>query len=458
MKYFISIILGLLSMQVMAVTNHDFAYGYSLEVDGDGAVYSLYLNDDIYKGIVQSDRADIRVFNSQGIAVPHYIRRNEQQIEKVEILDSVEPPFFPLYKDGQPEANEKYNVHITTNDQGSIIDINYGSKDPQKRVLAGYIIDTSKLTHIPARLTLEWSGEQSDFVGALQIESSDDLSHWQTLVTRATISHLQYGQHTLVQNSVDLPLRKAKYLRLNWLGKYALPVEKMTLAFADLYTVEAQPRQWSDFSAPRFDLQSNTYYFDTHSLLPIDRVNVTLPQRNTLVSVNIESAKTEQGPWTSRYQGLLYDLQQEGEHLHNPDIMPMVNSHRYWRLHVYADAGQLGGEPVLRLGWIPEQLLFIAQGEAPFTLAFGSARVSEVSYTLSQLIGGQSPTQQDKLIKSARLGTRVELGDESRLQPEKPPRDWKGYTLWAVLILGVLLLSYMVLRLYKQMDQSPPAE
>ena len=46
-----------------AVNRNDFAYGYNLEVDGDGAIYSLYLNEEIYKGLVREDRSDLRVFN-----------------------------------------------------------------------------------------------------------------------------------------------------------------------------------------------------------------------------------------------------------------------------------------------------------------------------------------------------------------------------------------------------------
>ena len=441
-----------------AVHKNDFAYGYSLEVDGDGAIYSLYLNEDIYQGLTRSDRADIRVFNSQGIAVPHYLRRKEQYTRQVQEMSNVEPPIFPLYKDGVASTTDKYNVHITTNDQGAIIDINYGKQDPQARELAGYLIDISALEHPPNRMLLFWAPDQGDFVTALQIEVSNDLTHWQTLVSRATLSDLQYGQHTLIQNQLELPLRKAKYLRLNWLGKKALLLEKVVLGFAQSYTVEPQPRQWSEVAPDHYDDKTHTFYFKSGAMLPVDRISIGLPQRNTLVRVDIESAETEQGPWYSRYHGLLYDLQQEGERLTNPEIQLPVNSHRYWRLHIVTEAGQLGGEPLLKLGWIPEQLLFVAQGESPFTLAYGSARVNATATPLSQLLHVQTQQQQDKLIKLARLGAKVELGDASRLEPAPPPRDWKHVVLWSVLVLGVVILALMALRLYKQMDNPTPKE
>jgi hypothetical protein len=50
------------------------------------------------------------------------------------------------------------------------------------------------------------------------------------------------------------------------------------------------------------------------------------------------------------------------------------------------------------------------------------------------------------------------LGDASRLKPAPPPRDWKRYLLWSVLVLGVLILALMALRLYKQMDNESPNE
>lgn len=460
LTYILGLLLAntLLASTCTAIEKNDFAFGYSLEVDGDGAIYSLYLNEDIYKGMTRSDRADIRVFNSQGIAIPHYLRRNEQQTRLTQVSADMEPPFFPLYKDGHAGTQTDSNVHITTNDQGTIIDINYGKKDPQLRELAGYIIDISKLEQVPNGMLLSWTEGQISFVSALQIETSDDLSHWRSLVGRATISHLQYGQHTLLQNRVELPPRKAKYLRLNWESKKALTLDKVILSFADSYTMEPQPRQWSEIAADRFDDKTQSYYFDTRGKRPVDRISIGLPQRNTLVQANIESADAIQGPWYNRYHGLLYDLQQDGERLTSPDILLPVNSDRYWRVNVFAEEGQLGGEPVLKLGWIPEQLLFVAQGEAPFTLAFGSGRINSTSTPLSQLLGNQTQQQQDKLIKPAKLGSRIALGDASRLEPRQPPLDWKRYILWAVLVLGVVLLAFMALRLYKQMDHSSPKE
>ena len=154
----------------------------------------------------------------------------------------------------------------------------------------------------------------------------------------------------------------------------------------------------------------------------------------------------------------MYDLQYGDSTLKNPDIHQSVLSHRYWRVTILNGEGKFTGDPVLKLGWIPEELLFVATGESPFTLAYGSARVGPVMAPLTQLLSESTIKQQGHLVKPARLGATIDFGDDSRLQPPKPPVDWKRYLLWAVLVLGVAALAFMALRLYKQMEEQDSKE
>mgnify|MGYP000287745099 CR=1 FL=1 len=442
------------SVLAQAVTKNDFAYGYSVEVDGDGAIYSLYLDEKIYRGLTREDRGDLRIFNGHGQVVPHDIRRAEKMTKQS--LPSIELPIFPLYKIAQGESltNAGHNVHITTNDKGSIIDLNYGRANASERVLAAYIIDATSLKKVPDMMTVNWNSQRADFVMTVRIEGSDDLTHWHSVVSQSTLSHLQHGKYTLLQKSIDLPRSLPKYLRLSWLGGEPLMIDSIQFHFPETY--HAQERQWSTFLPVKVDEKQQSYYFNTRTVLPVDRINIKLPARNTLVNVLIESAPSEKGPWYGRYHGLLYDLQHGQSALKNPDIQQSVDSHRYWRLTILNGEGQFSGEPVLRLGWIAEELLFVATGESPFTLAFGSARVGPVAAPLAQLLNASSIKQQGLLIKPAKLGSLVDFGDESRLQPPKPPVDWKRYLLWVVLILGVAALAFMAIRLYKQMEEEAP--
>ena len=457
-KYISNILFGasmvvfmLFPVSLQAAEKSDFAYGYSIEVDGDGAIYSLYLDDNVYSGLTREDRGDLRIFNGNGQVVPHDIRRAEKMVKQKQ--PSIELPIFPLYKNTQTQSMDSagYNVHITTNDQGAIIDLNYGKVTTDQKVLAAYIIDASSLKQQPDVMTINWNEQHKDFVLTVRLEGSDDLTHWRSVVNQGTLSLLQHGQHTLLQKKIELPRSIPKYLRLSWVGFEPFMIDSISFDFPETY--RGQARAWSIFSASKFDQKQNTYYFNSKSVLPIDRFNFNLPDRNTLVNVLVESAANESGPWYSRYRGLLYNLQYGESILKNPDIHQSVHSHRYWRLTILNGEGKLSSEPTLKLGWIAEELLFVATGESPFTLAYGSARVRPVAAPLAQLLSESTIKQQGLLIKSAKLGSTIDFGDASRLEPPKPPVDWKRYLLWAVLILGVVALAFMAMRLYKQMEQ-----
>ena len=434
-----------------AATKDDFAYGYSLEVDGDGAIYSFYLNETIYRGLTREDRGDMRVFNGHGQVVPHDLRRAEKRTKRT--LPPVKLPIFPLYKSTHTESinNAGHNVRITTNDKGAIIDLNYGKLSAAEKVLAAYIIDASELKNVPEQMAIHWNEVHQNFVTTMRVEGSDDLNRWYTLVPQDSLSQLQHGEHNLLKRTIDLPRSIPTYLRLSWLGQEPLTIDSIEFRFPE--TSQAQPRQWSGFTPVKFDDKQQSYYFHTKTVLPVDRINFQLPERNTLVKVLLESSYSEKGPWFSRYHGLLYDLQFGENSLKTPDIHQAVLSHRHWRLTILNGEGKFVGEPVLKLGWIPEELLFVATGESPFTLAYGSARVGPVDAPLAQLLSKNTIKKQGQLVKPARLGSMIDLGDDSRLQPPTPPTDWKRYLLWAVLVLGVIALAVMALRLYKQMEQ-----
>ena len=439
-----------------AVSKSDFAYGYTLEVDGDGAIYSLSLPEEVYHGLTRADRGDLRIFNSQDVAVPHHIKRLAQDIQVAQA--DVTLPVFPLYAEMLPAPSaEGQHIHIVTDDKGAIIDINYGKAgtDTPRKVNA-YLLDASQLAQAPNALLIAWPSNQADFVMSVDVAGSDDLSTWQTLVAHVTLSNLQYGGHTLIQQRIDLPLHKLRYLRLSWHSDTALTVSAVQAQFPPAY--QSQERKWSTFMVTDTDPAQQIYLFDTHCVLPADRVNIELPQPNTLVEVSLESADNAMGPWYTRYHGLLYDLHFAGNRLKTPDQGMGVTTDRYWRLQVLSPEGRLEGKPQLRLGWIPEQLYFIAQGEAPFTLAYGSARVTPVDMPLAQLLGVDKLRNQQQLIKAAQLGSRIELGNTDKLKPAQAPTDWKQIILWLVLIAGVGVLGLMAWRLYKQMDQAGPSE
>ena len=184
--------------------------------------------------------------------------------------------------------------------------------------------------------------------------------------------------------------------------------------------------------------------------IPADYVEIELPESQSMVRIQVESADKPDGPWVHHFSGLAYNLQAGEENKESPPIATYRNTHRYWRLTVDDEAaGALVGTPSLRFGWIPARLLFVTQGDPPYTLAFGNARAESAGFNARELF---QPMAADfasiKELPLATIGELEELGGKKRLK-RPSDIDWQQFTLWGSMVLGVLVLGLLAVRLLR---------
>lgn len=431
--------------------SRDFAYGVSLEVDGDGALYSLPLPEEVYQGSVRHDLGDMRIFNGYGEVVPHLLQHDTGKSESKS--EPVALNFFPLYRERAWEE-EVEHIRIADDGKGTIIAIERGAGEGRKQSpVAHYLIDASPVENTINKLQLEWDGGKAGFLVSSKVEYSNDLVHWHHLVAAATLADLSYEGYHLGQHEIKLPKQEARYYRISWpLGEKGVSLKAIRAEV--MRVADGHPHQWKKLSPKISENRPGEYFYDLPGNYPVDQIKVLLPQANTVVRMKLLSRNDDKTPWRVRHQGLLYTLQREGHTLSSdPVILPALTDSQ-WRLEVAQGGGGVGsGVPKLQVGWIPHRLVFAARGEMPFTLAFGSAVVeppdSDIAGLLQRL--EQQPGE-DLFIKLAYAGGRFELGGERLLQPPTPPLPWKKWGLWAVLILGVVVLAVMARGLYRQMN------
>lgn len=456
----------------------DFAYGYMLEVDGDGAIYGLSLPEDVYRNVTRADLGDVRVFNSEGRIVPMAIR--PQPVSARTTPAEVALPLFPLYVQDGGTANTMA-LHITTDTQGAIIDIS-GQQQNETTHVDAYLLDASQLGQTVKQLRLHWSGAPASFVTRVSVQGSDDLTHWHPLVDKATLASLAFNARQLRRDVIVLSPSRDKYLRIQW------PAGRRGVV---LKAVEAQlsnpdrdvPRQWlrvpgqlqtaqsqvksaamvnartetrtgmeTDAGSDQGDIR--TYFYDSGGFFPVDRVQLVLPRRNALLRVELASRASPTQPWKHRFTGVIYHFSVEGTALNNSAVAVARLTDRYWRVRLLSPTAWQGREaPVLMLGWRPDQLLFVASGEAPFRLVYGDAGVHADRAQAGALLHALAGGQRDDIIKAAQPGSRIELGGAARLHLPGPPVPWRQWLLWAVLVLGVLALGWMAWRLARQMSR-----
>lgn len=110
----------------------------------------------------------------------------------------------------------------------------------------------------------------------------------------------------------------------------------------------------------------------------------------------------------------------------------------------------------LDLGWQSDELLFLARGTGPYLLAYGNGgleNAKDVQRTDSVLTAIQQQQSGD-IVRIAALGKHLELGGENALQTPPPPKPWKTWLLWAVLVGGVIVMAFMAASLLKDLRRN----
>ena len=435
---------------------NDFAYGLELAVDNNGAIYKALLPESVYRGVSRFDLADLRVFNAQGEMVPHAVRRLPVRTPSTAAA-SWTVPFFPLYRN-DAESSEKLALQITTSSTGALVDVRRQDTAPTPEVVNAYLLDCSASSRPVARLLLAWQPAGDSFVTTVRVESSEDLNVWQPLVNKATLAELRSADHQMGQYAIELPGRKIKYLKISWPAG-----EKQVLLTAvkavEVAEVQAQPRQWTEIAGSLIPEEPGIFVFDTQGCRPVDQTVLKLPEANTLIEGVLSSRSTEANAWQSRGRGVFYRMEVQEARLESEPLILPVSSDRFWRLQVLPASGNgLGvGQPRLRLGWVPHELVFLARGQGPFLLAYGSAQLPKETPASASVDLFSRLEKEGGIVGHARpAGNQFDLGGAELLTPPAPPLPWEKWLLWSVLVSGVAGVGAMAWQLFRQMNQATP--
>ncbi len=445
----------------------DFAFGLKIDASGTEALYDVTLPPAVYQGVTRRDLGDVRVFNGAGEVVPHAWRA--RRTEKAEAGATVALTLFPL-KAAAGANVDTLAISVRRSAGGAVsVDVRSGGAPAPAQQTAAYLIDMSAQDRALRAIELDWKAADG-FSGKLRVDASDDLSNWRLLVSGAPLLNLEIGGQRLQQKRVEVPQHKAKYLRLAWVhersseGAKSAPPE-ITAASGELAEkfVEAF-REWAKFNAGKGE-KPGEYLFDLKGQFPMDRLRLELPEPNTIVQVEVLVRDKAEQPWRSVTHGVAYRLRQPAGEIASPDIPVGASSERWWMIRIDQRGGGLGsGMPTLNAGWVPHQLVFAARGAPPFTLAYGNRGAQGGSLPIESLIPGyredagasvrtaKTGAQPTVNVQAASAQAQKELGGEARLQEQI---DWKRWSLWGVLGLGVLVLGAMAWRLVKQLGAPP---
>ncbi len=421
----------------------DFAYGMKLKVNGGSPVVSLRLPAEVYQGCVRPDLGDLRVFNAHG-PVPHLLRppQPEQAARPAQSL-----PFFPLAEPTNGDSGIA-DLGISIGSSGAIIAFRAGQAAPASQNIAAYLLDASALKSRPDWLEFTWSGGQ--FSASVRVDASDDLNSWQTLVSSAALAELSFGGHQLLRKRIELGGQAAgKYLRLTWpQGREGISLSAVQAGYESETRAQARSllplNGTPDSAAPG----RTAWLYSTGGYFPADQFNIRLPEQNALAEFIISSRPDDQAAWQRRTSLLVWQLTVDGVKLESGRLTLPPVTDRFWRLETEAGSAA----PVLELGWLPGQLVFMAQGEPPYTLAYGRAGLEPARSQVGQLLKAAEPVSGGKLVAAAEAGPQRVLAGQAALELKKEI-PWRVWLLWAGLIAGVLAVGAMAWKLFREMER-----
>jgi hypothetical protein len=112
-----------------------------------------------------------------------------------------------------------------------------------------------------------------------------------------------------------------------------------------------------------------------------------------------------------------------------------------------APGSSAGAPPTLEVSWKSPSIVFVAQGEGPFHLAFGNAQAASTALPLPTLIPA---TPASLKLGQARVGPVRAGPPPTRLESLVGEMNPRRFALWAILFAGVGALGFMAWRLSKQ--------
>jgi hypothetical protein len=421
----------------------DFAYAVGIELSANGGLYQLEVPRSVYEGATRPDLGDLRVFNGRGEPVPHAFKPRPQAGHVPSAWVGL--PFFPL-RGEEGGAVESLSLRAERTPSGTIVSVTSADRSKRGIVLLGYLVDGSSMQAALREIDLAWDEPGPGFSGNLHVEGSADLRRWHPLVASAPLVDLEFRGQRLVQRTISLPAARYKYLRLGWPpGQQPLRLTRVRARPGDRLIEPA--RQWISVRVSRGE-RDGEYSFQPEGQIPVDRLRLILPEPNTLAAAQVLARNAADQPWQTLTSGVIYRLTHEGREVVRTELEVAGRGWKHWLLRVDPRGGGLGfAVPQLQVGWIPQQLVFIARGDGPFQLAYGKAGAKSAELPIQTLVPGWRSDAELKAASAMAGAQRVLAGARAL----KPAADYKTWALWASLAAGVLALAWMAWQLARQM-------
>ncbi len=435
---------------LVAAGDGDYAHQWPLQMQmADAGAYRVVLDEAVYQQVQSPGLDDLDVLDAQGRPVPAAMI--DPPAAQTSGTRTVELPWFPLPASEREKRDIAAISEIVVD--GNLRRVEWRTAGTGDAVGNGVLLDASRLGEPVQALRVQWTAVQTPFDLAVRVSASDNLKDWHTVADEAHLVELANAGRRVQRDRIELTPVKARYLRMMPLDAHAsaLPLSAVT---AELASAQATPEwHWRTLEGVRAAAPDGAVHFEfaLDGRFPIERADVALPGNST-GQWRLQARETTDAPWRDvTTSWTAFRIEQAGQvEASPPQTLSGVHRDRHWRLTPHS--GALTAEaPQLRLGYRPEAMVFLAQGQAPFRLVAGSGRAHRAQAPLAQTVAAMRAKRGPQWQPApATLGASTVLGGAQALTPEPAQRDWKAWLLWGLLVSGALLVAGFALSLLRK--------
>ena len=451
---------ALVTVAATSLQAGDFLWSARLELPSGASVARVELPAEALTRLQSTDAVDIRVFNASGDAVGFAVTGMTAATEQDPPRHTPDYKTIPLFSSagGKPPRAGSVRVHVNEGGGKNAVWVQLEgpvSARPADAIatLPSAIINTRSLQQTWSGITVQATLPANNPV-RITADISTDLASWTPVSLRGRLYRFE-GIDAPRNDTLefDSPLVLDKhYLRLSWYGQDGVqintisgvlpvsrsPVRPVRAALAPPQQVDKATLEWS-------------LGFDT----PLSALALTALQPNSLLPVRVSGRNDTTQAWRRLGQTVVYRLGTDASASTNSP-MPLASGPAVRQLRIQTsngmplDASGMQASVELR----PLQVVFVASGPDPFVVAVGRAQTPAAALKLSDILSAL-PGKIEEL-PLARIGEvmlhKPGRGDGSWPGSIMASTNKRSWLLWAVLVVGVLLLAGVAVKLVRQLN------
>ncbi len=413
----------------------------------------------------QAELRDLRVVDAAGERVPFALLQPRADTNQT----SEQPRETKLYPlPARPAAGQSWPAPVEVTVRGDRISVRQSGSGNIKPVKnsPGWLFDQGdarerKANEPPAQLLrLRWSGP-AEFSAGFDIETSDDLRRWRAAGAGQVLA-LASPNGPLTQANVPLPANAGRFVRLVWnepgsapllTGAAGIAVQQRAVSLdapTELSIAASTEPPFKGADEASLALAKRALHFDLGGVLPLVQLDLQLGQAagggTRIAPVRLQARNRVDEPWRELAGHVFYRIERAGALSTSPPLA-LRSTLRYLRVIPDERAAPLDAAQTRLL--VQAQLasvVFAAQGRAPYTLLAGAAKAPAGALPVGTLV----PALDDERPRfgQATLGEWNESEAVVRqAESQRRVAAMRPWLLWAVLLLGVAGLGFMVWRL-----------